>query len=151
MVTCFRVTTIQYYSVLLALSTVHVHVHCICVPVQVLCAAAVNPAVFLFDHQHAIKIRKETSPGPNGGRKERRSNGGDQEASISLVWVVTGVPNLTKVPYFNRLYRSVSSHTIINVLLSVISHHVIRPLPSHPHNRLTSRVWALFTCHCRHK
>ncbi|XP_064389580.1 C-Jun-amino-terminal kinase-interacting protein 4-like isoform X2 [Halichondria panicea] len=64
---------------------------------KVLCAAAVNPAVFLFDHQHAIKIRKETSPGPNGGRKERRSNGGDQEASISLVWVVTGVPNLTKV------------------------------------------------------
>ncbi len=95
----------------------------ICVPVQVLCAAAVNPAVFLYDHQQAIKVRKETSPGPNGGKRDRRSNDrrsneGDQEVSISLVWVVTGVPNLTKVR--TLLYRN-------KIILNCSFFHLTQP------------------------
>ena len=66
-----------------------------------LCAAAVNPATFLTDHTHAIRISKEPSPSPEGGggavEKAGRNVGVDEDGSMSMVWFITGVPNLTKV------------------------------------------------------
>ena len=56
---------------------------------QILCAAAVNPAMYLEDCTAAIKVKKE--PPPTSAFRE-----GDG-TSTSLIWVVTGVPSLTKV------------------------------------------------------
>jgi len=49
----------------------------------VLCAAAVNPAMFLSDYAAAEAIKRENNSSP--------------DASISLVWVCTSLPSLTKV------------------------------------------------------
>lgn len=84
-----------------------------------LCAAAVNPAVFMTDHQQAISVRKEHSPSPgaNGGSKgeKRRS-----ESSISLVWVVTGVPNLTKVCVYDVCVGGLCECGVWAVCVSVV-------------------------------
>ncbi|XP_065910931.1 C-Jun-amino-terminal kinase-interacting protein 3-like [Dysidea avara] len=50
---------------------------------KVLCAAAVNPAMFLSDYATAVAIKRENTSSP--------------DASISLVWVCTSLPSLTKV------------------------------------------------------
>lgn len=54
---------------------------------QILCAASVNPAVFMDDCSRAISVLKDSPD----------SSGKGPDTSISLVWIVTGVPNLTKV------------------------------------------------------
>ena len=74
---------------------VYVHVHVVCdngIPPQVLCTAAVNPATFLDDCAKAINIRKDPPIGSTPTPDDTQ-----QELSMSLVWIVTGVPNLTKV------------------------------------------------------
>ena len=60
-----------------------------------MCAAAVNPATFLTDHTRAISVGKEVAT--NGQGPPPTSSDGEQETSMSLVWIITGVPNLTKV------------------------------------------------------
>lgn len=50
---------------------------------KVLCAAAVNPATFIEDYASAVTIKRE--------------NGSSPDSSISLVWVCTSLPSLTKV------------------------------------------------------
>ena len=57
-------------------------------PFQILCAASVNPATFIAD---AVSVLKEASPNALQGSAP------DANTSISLVWIVTGVPSLTKV------------------------------------------------------
>lgn len=60
---------------------------------KIMCAAAVNPAIFLQDHTKAVTVHKEVSPNssPHLGKLV------NDESSMSLVWIVTGIPNLTKV------------------------------------------------------
>lgn len=50
---------------------------------QVLCAAAVNPATFIEDYSSAVPVKRQNSSSP--------------DTSISLVWVCTSLPSLTKV------------------------------------------------------
>ena len=73
--------------------------HGVCV--QVLCVAAVNPATFLSDHGRAITVAKHVTPPPEGVAVEKGrppiNVGVEGEGSMSLVWIITGVPNLTKV------------------------------------------------------
>ena len=58
---------------------------------QVLCAASVNSALFLTDHSKAMNINKQ--PGtPHGSPVD--------DKTISLIWVCTGVTNLSKVSLF---------------------------------------------------
>ena len=65
---------------------------------MVLCTAAVNSAVFISDHARAISVVKEPSPTPSASSGGSDSGSVDpKETSISLVWIVTGVPSLTKV------------------------------------------------------
>jgi hypothetical protein len=55
---------------------------------KVLCAASVNSALFLTDHSKAMNINKQ--PGtPHGSPVD--------DKTISLIWVCTGVTNLSKV------------------------------------------------------
>ena len=73
----------------------------LCVFVQVLCATAVNPATFLTDHSQAVVVAKHVTPPPEGVALEKGrppvNVGVEGEGSMSLVWIITGVPNLTKV------------------------------------------------------
>ena len=65
---------------------------------QVLCAAAVNPATFLSDHTQAITVTKFVTPPPEGEKgRPPVTVGAEGEGSMSLIWIITGVPNLTKV------------------------------------------------------
>jgi septal ring factor EnvC (AmiA/AmiB activator) len=68
---------------------------------KVLCATAVNPATFLSDHSRAITVAKHVTPPPEGVALEKGrppvNIGVEGEGSMSLVWIITGVPNLTKV------------------------------------------------------
>ena len=65
---------------------------------QVLCAAAVNPATFLSDHSRAITVAKFVTPPPEGEKgRPPVTVGVEGEGSMSLIWIITGVPNLTKV------------------------------------------------------
>jgi hypothetical protein len=65
---------------------------------KVLCAAAVNPATFLSDHSRAITVAKFVTPPPEGEkRRPPVTVGVEGEGSMSLIWIITGVPNLTKV------------------------------------------------------
>lgn len=68
---------------------------------KVLCAAAVNPSTFLSDHSRAITVSKKVTPPPEGTVLEKGRPPvylpDDGEESMSLVWIVTGVPTLTKV------------------------------------------------------
>ena len=57
--------------------------------VKVLCAAAVNTAMFISDHAHAVKVLKEPDNPTNTGTEE--------DKTMSLLWVCTGVTNLSKV------------------------------------------------------
>lgn len=54
---------------------------------DILCAAAINPAVYLEDHMSAIRVKKDPPPAFKEG----------DGTSTCLIWVVTGVPSLTKV------------------------------------------------------
>ena len=68
---------------------------------QVLCAAPVNPVTFLSDHDRAITVNKRVTPPPEGVATEKGRPPvhvpADGEESMSIVWIITGVPNLTKV------------------------------------------------------
>jgi hypothetical protein len=55
---------------------------------QVLCAAAVNPVVFMEDHRNAVAVLKSSTPLPDAK---------SENFSTSLVWVVSGATSLTKV------------------------------------------------------
>ena len=72
-------------------SSVGVVLIIIMAPFQILCAASVNPATFIEDFTDAVSVMKEASPNSPQGSAP------DANTSISLVWIVTGVPNLTKV------------------------------------------------------
>ena len=54
---------------------------------KVLCAAAVNTAMFFSDHVHAVKVSKESDV----------STATEEDKTMSLLWVCTGVTNLSKV------------------------------------------------------
>lgn len=56
---------------------------------QVLCAAAVNMAMFISDHAHAVKVCKEADKPTDPATEE--------DKTMSLLWVCTGVTNLSKV------------------------------------------------------
>ena len=60
-----------------------------CSLVKVLCAAAVNTAMFISDHARAVKVLKEPDNPTNTGTEE--------DKTMSLLWVCTGVTNLSKV------------------------------------------------------
>ena len=70
-----------------------------------LCVAAVNQATFLSDHSRAITVAKHVTPPPEGVALEKGrppvNIGVEGEGSMSLVWIITGVPHLTKV---RRIY-----------------------------------------------
>lgn len=53
---------------------------------KILCAAPVNPAIFISDYMSAVMVNKEDSP-----------VSGSDETSMSLVWICTGTEQLTKV------------------------------------------------------
>lgn len=57
--------------------------------VKVLCAAAVNTAMFISDHARAVKVLKEPD-NPTSTETE-------EDKTMSLLWVCTGVTNLSKV------------------------------------------------------
>ena len=57
---------------------------------QILCATSVNPAIFVDDCYSALPLLKDSSS--SSSRAVSKDN-----TSISLIWIVTGVPNLTKV------------------------------------------------------
>ena len=65
---------------------------------QILCASAVNSATFLGDCKHAVSIAKR------GDASKALMKGKQEEYSRSLVWIVTGVPNLTKVCNMSYCY-----------------------------------------------
>lgn len=54
---------------------------------QILCAASVNYATFIDDCIGAVSVVKDSDS----------SLPQKTDSSISLIWIVTGVPNLTKV------------------------------------------------------
>ena len=58
---------------------------------QILCATSVNPAIFVDDCYSALPLLKDSSSS-SSSRAVSKDN-----TSISLIWIVTGVPNLTKV------------------------------------------------------
>jgi hypothetical protein len=59
---------------------------------QVLCAAAVNPVMFMEDNRNAVAVLKSSTPQPDAK---------SDSFSTSLVWVVSGATNLTKVIDYN--------------------------------------------------
>ena len=61
-----------------------------CAPLQVLCAAAVNPVMFLEDNRNAVAVLKSATPLPDAK---------PDNFSTSLIWVVSGATSLTKVTH----------------------------------------------------
>ena len=55
---------------------------------QVLCAAAVNPVMFIEDNRNAVAVLKSSTPQPDAK---------PDNFSTSLVWVVSGATSITKV------------------------------------------------------
>ena len=55
---------------------------------QVLCAAAVNPVMFMEDNRNAVAVLKSSTPQPDAK---------SDNFSTSLVWVVSGATSITKV------------------------------------------------------
>ena len=57
----------------------------------------------MSDHTRAITVDKHVTPPPEGTALEKGrppiNVGVKGEGSMSLIWITTGVPNLTKVQY----------------------------------------------------
>ena len=74
-----------------------------------LCAAAVNPVMFMEDNRNAVAVLKNPTPVPDSK---------PDNFSTSLVWVVSGVTSLTKV---QTLYLGLKMAVIVRLCAYVQS------------------------------
>ena len=73
-----------------------------CSLLQVLCAAAVNTAMFIGDHTRAVKVRREPD--------NPADTASEEDKTMSLLWVCSGVTNLSKVRDTGRRRRTCMHH-----------------------------------------